>query len=149
MIGMLLVSRSGHMETNSFEMFHYYGVHLSSSLLMQNFKSFQGKQYCDSTPVSFANLHVIGQLVHQSSRLVPHPKDKKLPDLYPLIRYRRGLLAFGRGRILILGFIRSPPTVAVCDVAHCLSYQKVQVGIFSSLRIRPEGMSHTSSTFRE
>jgi hypothetical protein len=31
------------------------------------------------------------------------------------------------------GFIRSPPTLAVCDVAHSVL----------SLRMRPEGISHT------
>jgi hypothetical protein len=28
-------------------------------------------------------------------------------------------LAFGKGRIIILGLIPSPPTLAVYDVAHC------------------------------
>ena len=37
--------------------------------------------------------------------------------LYPLIRPPKRYLALGRGRILILGFIRSPPTLAIYDVA--------------------------------
>jgi hypothetical protein len=42
------------------------------------------------------------------------------PDLCPLIRPPRRPLALGRGRILIQGFIQSPPALAVCDVAHSL-----------------------------
>ena len=40
---MLLVNRSGLVEEDNIEVFHYYGFHLSSSLLMCNFKYFQGK----------------------------------------------------------------------------------------------------------
>ena len=43
LIGMLLVSRSGLVEEDAVEVFHYYGFHLSSSFLMYNFKYFQGK----------------------------------------------------------------------------------------------------------
>jgi hypothetical protein len=43
LFGMLLVSRSGLVEEDAVEVFHYYSFHLSSSLLMYNFKSFQGK----------------------------------------------------------------------------------------------------------
>jgi hypothetical protein len=40
---MLLVSRSELVEEDAVEVFHYYGFYLSSSFLMYNFKSFQGK----------------------------------------------------------------------------------------------------------
>ena len=43
LVDMLLVSRSGLVEEDTVEVFHYYGFHLSSSCLMYNFKSFQGK----------------------------------------------------------------------------------------------------------
>ena len=43
LVGMLFVSRSWLVEEDSVEVFHYYGFHLSSSFLMYNFKSFQGK----------------------------------------------------------------------------------------------------------
>ena len=33
----------GLMEENALEVFHHYGVNLSSSFLLLNFKSFQGK----------------------------------------------------------------------------------------------------------
>ena len=51
------------------------------------------------------------------SRTFFHPKDKKLPDLYPLIHPLRRLLALGRGIILILGF---PPTLAIDFVGHSI-----------------------------
>jgi hypothetical protein len=40
LVGMLLFSRSGLVEEDAVEVFHYYGFHLSSSFLMYNFKSF-------------------------------------------------------------------------------------------------------------
>ena len=43
LIGMLLVSRSGLMEEDGVKVFHYYGFQLSSSFLISNFKTFQGK----------------------------------------------------------------------------------------------------------
>ena len=43
LVGMLLVSRSGLVEEDPVEVFYYYEFHLSSSFLMYNFKSFQGK----------------------------------------------------------------------------------------------------------
>ena len=43
LVGMLLISRSGFVEKDAVKVFHYYGFHLSSSLLMYNLKSFQGK----------------------------------------------------------------------------------------------------------
>ena len=42
------------------------------------------------------------------------------PNLYPFIRPPINPLALGRGRILIPGFIRSPPKLAVYDVPHSL-----------------------------
>ena len=66
-------------------------------------------------------------------------------DLYPLIRPPKRRLALGRGRILIPGFIRSPPTLAVYDVAHSLPLGGAGRGS-PSLRMRPEGISHTSGT---
>ena len=41
--GILHVSRPGLVEEHAVEVFHHYGVHFSSSFLMQNFKSFRGK----------------------------------------------------------------------------------------------------------
>ena len=43
LVGMLLVSRSGLVEENDVEVFHHSGVHLSSSYIYINFKSFRGK----------------------------------------------------------------------------------------------------------
>ena len=43
LVGILLVSRSGLVEEDAVEVFHHYGFHLSSSFLMYNSKSFQGK----------------------------------------------------------------------------------------------------------
>jgi hypothetical protein len=44
----------------------------------------------------------------------------RCPDIYPLIHPPKRPLALGRGRILILGFVQSPPTLFVYDVAHSL-----------------------------
>jgi hypothetical protein len=41
---LLLVSKSRLVEENAAEVFHYCGAHLSSSSLLLNFNSFQGKQ---------------------------------------------------------------------------------------------------------
>ena len=41
LVGMLLVSRSGLVEEDAVEVFHYYGFHLIYSFLMYNFKSFR------------------------------------------------------------------------------------------------------------
>ena len=45
LVGILLVSRSGLVEENAVEVFHHYGVHLSSSLLMQIFSWLAGLCY--------------------------------------------------------------------------------------------------------
>ena len=67
-------------------------------------------------PFSFPHLHAVGQLVaHPPLRTVSHPKDKKLP--WPLPAPKRPL-ALGRGRIRIPGFVRSPPMLAIYDVAY-------------------------------
>ena len=43
LVGMLLVSRSGLVEEDAVEVFHYCDFHLTASFLVYNFKSFQGK----------------------------------------------------------------------------------------------------------
>jgi hypothetical protein len=50
----------------------------------------------------------------------PILKTRSFTDLYPLIRPPTKLFTLGRGRILIPGFIRFPPTLELCDVAHSL-----------------------------
>ena len=60
-------------------------------------------------------------LVNLSIRLqrkFPIIKTRSWPDLYPLIRPMRRRLALVRGKILILGFIRYPPALAVYDLAQ-------------------------------
>ena len=44
-IGMLLVSRTGLVLENAVKVFHHFGVHLSSSLLMQIFSWLAGLCY--------------------------------------------------------------------------------------------------------
>ena len=46
----------------------------------------------------------------------PILRTRSCPDLYPLIRPPKRPFAHGRGRILIPGFVRSPPTLAVYDL---------------------------------
>ena len=55
-------------------------------------------------------------MVPLPSRKFSRPKDKKLPC--PLSAHLSSENALGRGRTLILGFIRTPPTVALYSVAH-------------------------------
>ena len=65
------------------------------------------------------------------------------PDIYPLTLAPGRPLALGRGRILNPRFIRSHPTLAVYDGAHFFPQGGVGRG-FPSLRMRFEGISHTS-----
>ena len=68
---------------------------------------------CSITMVFTCHLQANGQLVvHPPSRIV------SCPDLYLLICPLGRQLALRRGGILIPGLIRSPPTLAVHDVAH-------------------------------
>jgi hypothetical protein len=67
------------------------------------------------------SLHAVGQfVVHPPSRIFAHPKERSFPDLYPLIRLYRRPLPLGRERILISGFIQSPPISAIYDLVHSL-----------------------------
>jgi len=50
----------------------------------------------------------------------PILRTSSYSDLYPLIRPLGRLLALDKGRILIPGFIRSLPMLAVYDVVHSL-----------------------------
>ena len=65
--------------------------------------------------MSFANVRFI-RLQGQFLIL----RTRSCLDLYPLIRPPGRPQALGRGRILIPGFIRSLPTLAVYDVSHSL-----------------------------
>jgi hypothetical protein len=76
--------------------------------------------------MSIIYLYSVGQFVfHPPSRIFFHLKDMKFPGLYPLIRHPRRPFALGRGKILILGFIRTPTTLAVYGVAHSLPLKGV------------------------
>ena len=83
----------------------------------------------------------VGQVVvHSPSRIVTHPKDKKLPSEK----------AFGRRRILIPGFIQSPPMLAVYGVALSLSLcRRCRWRFFPSRRMSPKGICHTSVVLLE
>jgi hypothetical protein len=77
----------------------------------------------------------------------PILRTRSCPDLYPLIRPLKRPLAFGKGRILIPGFVRSPPSLAVYDVAHSLSRGGVGRGFpFTEDEIQRH-FSYLSSTF--
>ena len=58
LIGMLLVSRSGLVEENTVEVFHYYGVHLCSSLLMQIFSWLAGLCYYGDDMEEYSRLFI-------------------------------------------------------------------------------------------
>ena len=55
---MLLVSRSGLVEENAVEVFHHYGVHLSSSLLMQIFSWLAGLCYYGDDVEEYRRLYI-------------------------------------------------------------------------------------------
>ena len=55
---MLLVSRSGLVEENAIEIFHHYGVQLSSSLLMQIFSWLAGICYCGDDMEEYRRLYI-------------------------------------------------------------------------------------------
>ena len=57
-------------------------------------------------------------MVYLSSKIVSPPKDKKLP--WTLSAHPPWEKTFGRGWILIPGFIRSPPTLAIYKLAQSL-----------------------------
>ena len=104
---------SGLVEEDAVEVFHYNGFHLSSSFLMHNFKSFQRK-YEIVFPFPF---HIFMPLANlwfiRLQGQFPILRTRSCLDLQPLIHLPGRPLGLGRGRILIPGFIRSPPTLAV------------------------------------
>jgi hypothetical protein len=80
-------------------------------------------------------------VVHPPSRIVSHPKDKKFPPGRPL--------ALCRGRILIPGFIRSPPTLAVYAVADSLPLGGAGRGFPFTEDETRRSFSYLSGTSRE
>ena len=52
-------------------------------------------------------------------------KDSLSSYLYSLIRPPRRPFTLGRGRILTPAFIRSPPTLDVCNIAHSLPLEGI------------------------
>ena len=78
----------------------------------------------------------------------PVLNTRSCPDLYPLIRPPGRPLALGRGRILIPGFIRFPPMLFICYVAHSLPLGSVGRD-FTFTEDETEGISHTSLVLLE
>ena len=60
------------MEENAVEVFHHYGVHLSSTFLCKISSYFRENNNVVVFPVPFSHLCTIGQFV-------VHPKDKNFP----------------------------------------------------------------------
>ena len=114
LIAMLLV-RSALVEEDGAEVFHHYFVHLSCSFLSE-FQNNNVTVY----PFPYHIFMPLANVWFICLRIFSKPKSKFPWTLYPLIRPPRRLLALARGRILIPGFIRSPPTLAVYDFAHSL-----------------------------
>ena len=125
----MLVSRSRLVEDNAVEVLHYYGFHLSSSF---------------SYDVKF-QVHLEEIIMWKSSRFLSksscrwatcgssafkHPilSSKSCHNLYPFIRSPGRPFAFGIGRILIQGFIRTPPRLPVNDAVHSLPLGGVSKG---------------------
>ena len=58
-------------------------------------------------------------------------------------------MAFGRERFLIPGFIRSPPTLDIYDVAHCLPLGGAGKGFPFTVDKTRRHFSYLSGTFRK
>ena len=71
MIGILLVRRSELVEDNAVEVFHHYGVQLSSSFLNQNYLYFQiSLSYHSIKPVKINPFRLFVNKVTSSAELV-------------------------------------------------------------------------------
>ena len=112
-IGMLYVRRSGLVEENAVEVFLHYIVFTCPVLSWCKISGpFRENINVIVLPVSF---HIFMLLVNfWFIRLTA----RSCPDLYPFICPPGRLLALGREGILVLGFIRSTPMLAIYDVAH-------------------------------
>ena len=88
-------------------------------------------------------------MAHPPSRTVSILRTRSYPDLYSLFRPPKRPLTLGRGRILIPGFIRSPPTLAVYDVAHSLPQGGVGWGFPFTKDGTQRHFLYLSDTFRE
>jgi len=77
---MLLLSRSGLVQENAVEVFHHYGVNLSSSFLCKISSPFMEN---NNVVVFRFPLHIFMPLANVwfvlHSRIVPHPKEMKFP----------------------------------------------------------------------
>ena len=128
----LLVSRSGLVEKNAVKVFHHYGVHLSSFLLDVKLRHFRENNNVVGFTFSFHTFMPLAYLrwIHLQGYF-PTWRTRGCRELYPFIRPSRRPLALDRGIILIPVYIRSSPTLLIHDVVP-------------SLKMRPEGISHTS-----
>jgi len=80
MIGMRLISKSGLVEEDGVEVFHYVGFHLYSSFLCKISRPFRKYNNVVEFPFFFPHLHAFGKLVvHPPSRIVSHFNSEKLP----------------------------------------------------------------------
>ena len=143
---MLLVSRTGLVEEETVEVFHYYGFNLSSLVFYVKLQvlswiiiMWQYSQFLSTSSCRWLTL------LHPPSRIVSHPKDK-ISTLSSALR--EGLWHLVGGEYLSRDsfgpLLRQPSTML-----PSLSRLEVQVRIFPSLRMRPESISHTSLVFLE
>ena len=128
-------------------MFHYNGFELSSSSWYQISCPFRINN--NNVVVFQFPFHTFMPFIHPPSRMVSHPKDKKFPDLYLLIRPPRRPLALGRGSKLIPGFILSSLTSSVYGVAHSLLLVGAVRGFSFTEDETRKHFSYLSGTFRE
>jgi hypothetical protein len=101
-------------------------------------------------PISFHIFMPLANLwlIHLQGQF-PILRTRSCPDLYPLIHPPKRPLTLGRERILIPGFIRSPPTLAVYDVARSLPRGGVGRGFPFTEDEAGRHFSYLSGTFRE
>ena len=76
-------------------------------------------------------------------------RTRSFPDLYPLVRSSRRPFVFGRGRILVLEFMRSPATLAIYGIAHSIPLGGVDRDFPFTEDETQRNFLYLSCTFRE
>ena len=104
------------MEENAVELLHHYGDYLPPYFLIKNFNPFRKNNNMVAVPFP---LYIFMPLPTCCSSVF-NDSFPSYTDLYPLIRPSIRPLASDRARTLILGFIRSPPTLAAYDITPFL-----------------------------
>ena len=129
-----LLRKSQLVENNAVGVFHHCDFNLSSSY------------YEISSPSANILMWHYSRFLSTSSCRWPTCGSSDFKEDFPSYHPPRKSLALDRGKILILGYIRSPPTLAVYDVAH--SFLLGRVFLFTEDETRRH-FSYLSGTYRK